>query len=212
MTEMPQPLRQGMDHAAQFAALRQQGGHEVDAVRFQYLESLATRAQAQPDAVRRVLDARLATALATYAVRLEQARSVAKVTSPLERKAEPTPLADLLRHIAQQSAPDRADDQAELKSLRHCRDTWSQLSVDRAVKQALATGPANAGPLNSHALVLQALQTMRDIAPAYLNRFMAYADALLWLDQAHAGSTPPPKSAGRGDISKKRKSGRAKAG
>ena len=86
----------------------------------------------------------------------------------------------------------------ELKSLRYFRRTWSALSVDRQ----LAQGPENAGPLNSHRLVLRSLQLMRDVAPNYLERFMSYADALLWLEQADGApppkKAPPPAKAARG--------------
>ncbi len=76
----------------------------------------------------------------------------------------------------------------ELKALRLVRDTWAKQSNEQRVTQALDNVPADAGPLNSHKLVTRSLATMRDISPAYLNRFVAYVEALLWLEQA--GSTP----------------------
>lgn len=146
-----------------------------------------------------------------------------------------TPLADLASYIAERSAPapgmhDAPDSRAdavpaaslaepaapadsanatgsvrELKSLRYFRSTWSALSVDRQLAQALAQGPENAGPLNSHQLVLRSLQLMRDVAPNYLQRFMSYADALLWLERAEASGTPakkapPPAKARSGNV------------
>ena len=71
----------------------------------------------------------------------------------------------------------------ELKSLRYFRSTWSRLSAEQQLAQALAQAPENAGPLNSHLLVLRALQLMQDVSPDYLQRFMSYADTLLWLEQ-----------------------------
>jgi hypothetical protein len=68
--------------------------------------------------------------------------------------------------------------------VRHFRNTWSKLSADRQVAKALGQGPQNAGPINSHRLVLASLALMREISPDYLNRFMCYADALLCLDQS----------------------------
>ncbi len=107
-------------------------------------------------------------------------------------------LAELLEHVGRQSgircsvgdavpvgsvvAPD-----AELKSLRYFRSTWSRLSLEQQLSRALAQAPDNAGPLNSHFLVLQALIRMRDIAPQYLEGFIAHAQALLWLEQAEGG-------------------------
>ncbi len=76
----------------------------------------------------------------------------------------------------------------ELKALRLVRDTWAKQSNEQRVTQALGNVPADAGPLTSHKLVTRSLATMRDISPAYLNRFVAYVEALLWLEQA--GSTP----------------------
>ncbi len=133
----------------------------------------------------------------------------------LEPEAPRSPLAELLRYITQQTTlafegdPARENEEhADLKSLRYFRDDWSKLSTDHSVARALATGPSNAGPLNSHALILQSLKLMRDTAPDYLTRFMNYANALLWMEQANNSSTPPKKNAGRGDASKKRKPAR----
>ncbi len=81
----------------------------------------------------------------------------------------------------------------ELKSIRNFRNTWSKLSVDKQVKQALGQAPKNAGPINSHMLVLRSLALMRDISPDYLNRFMSYADALLSLDQGEKEKPGNPK-------------------
>jgi hypothetical protein len=62
------------------------------------------------------------------------------------------------------------------------------------VAQALDQAPKNAGPINSHMLVLRSLALMRDIAPDYLNRFMSYVDTLLCLDP---DAPAPAKSAGK---------------
>lgn len=75
----------------------------------------------------------------------------------------------------------------ELKTVRNFRNTFSKLSVDLQVAQALEQAPKNAGPINSHMLVLRSLALMRDISPDYLNRFMSYADTLLCLDQDEKG-------------------------
>jgi hypothetical protein len=134
-----------------------------------------------------------------------------------------SPLADLVASVTPRSPEDgdggSADDvgpnagaHAELKSLRYFRSSWSKLRVDQQLSQALAQAPKNAGPLNSHLLVLQSIKLMREISPEYLNRFVSYADTLLWLDQADSGRGPPQKEAVRGDSDKKRKTGRARSG
>ena len=133
------------------------------------------------------------------------------------------PLTELLAHIERHTpdgavggradpAAGRAEPQRELKSLRYFRSTWSRLSLDRQLSHAFAQAPPNAGPLNSHFLVVQSLRLMRDISPEYLEQFMSYADALLWLDQADSGRGPAQKSAVRGERDKKRKPGRGNAG
>lgn len=100
-------------------------------------------------------------------------------------------LAELARHLAQHtqdnpetSQPGSQSARPELKSIRYFRNTWSKLSAEKQVAQALQQAPKNAGPINSHMLVLRSLALMRDISPDYLNRFMSYADTLLRLDPA----------------------------
>ena len=86
-----------------------------------------------------------------------------------------------------------AGSRSELKTIRKFRNTWAKLSVDKQVAQALEQAPKNAGPINSHMLVLRSLALMRDISPDYLNRFMSYADTLLCLDQCEKEKVGHPK-------------------
>jgi hypothetical protein len=62
------------------------------------------------------------------------------------------------------------------------------------VEEAIARKPANAGPLNSHVLVLQALGMMQTLSPEYLRRFLAHVEALQWLELAQ-GKYPRPQAA-----------------
>lgn len=109
-------------------------------------------------------------------------------------------LGALVRELEQHS-PENADarlegstgSRPELKAIRNFRDTWAKLSVDKQVAQALEQAPRNAGPINSHMLVLRSLALMRDISPDYLNRFMSYADTLLCLDQGEKEKPVNPK-------------------
>lgn len=140
----------------------------------------------------------------------------------LETPRGNSPLAELLAHIGQHTvdnAPAPGDGPGaaleapgELKSVRYFRSTWSRLSVDRQLTHAFAHAPENAGPLNSHFLVLQTLRQMRSISVEYVDQFMSYVDALQWLDQADGGRNPVKKAAARGERDKKRKAGRADAG
>jgi hypothetical protein len=121
-------------------------------------------------------------------------------------------LAELIDHIARHAPPAGPGLAAgggtpDLKAVTYFRSTWSRLSADRRVTQSLAKVPDNAGPLNSHHLVHRALLLMRELSPEYLNRFMSYVDALLWIDQA--GGSMASAHAPRADTPKK--SGRAKS-
>lgn len=111
-------------------------------------------------------------------------------------------LRELVLYMAQQSAaqpeagaPGALPSRPELKTTRHFRKTWSKLSADKQLTQALDLAPKNAGPINPHMLVLRSLRLMRDISPDYLNRFTSYVDALLCLDQGNKGKPGQGKQA-----------------
>ena len=173
----------------QLVALRLAGAQQFDPVRFAYMEALARRAQGQNDKVQALLKNRLAGAFADWSARHHaQVPTQAPTQVPTQASAPdaaPRPLAALLHYLAQQSpgSAERQDSaRPELHSVRKFRNTWSKLSSDKQVKKSLAQAPKNAGPLNSHMLVLRSLGLMRDISPDYLNRFMCYADTLLCLE------------------------------
>jgi hypothetical protein len=100
----------------------------------------------------------------------------------------------------------------ELKSVRLFRSTWSKLSADKQLNAALDKAPRNAGPINSHMLVLRSLALMRDISPDYLNRFISYADTLVHLEQSEKPKTALPKTEAEGAVGKKAKVRRLRAG
>lgn len=77
------------------------------------------------------------------------------------------------------SRPPRA---VEMKSVQQFRQSWQRMKVQDQVEHALSQGPANAGPLNSHRLVLRTLGLMQELSPAYLHHFMSHLDTLLQLD------------------------------
>lgn len=183
------------DICQQIAALRQAGAEQKEPVRLYYLQALADRASAHEGQVRQLLDKRLLQVLQDLQTRMAQAERDAKGTAgTLPSSSKRAPLAELTRHIAQQ-APQHGEPgwdisltgaqglRPELKSIRYFRNTWSKLSVDRQVNKALDQAPKNAGPINSHMLVLRSLALMRELSPDYLNRFMSHVDTLLCLDQ-----------------------------
>jgi hypothetical protein len=218
------------DIAPALAALRARGAAQRDPMRFHVIEALARRAAAHSGEVRQLLDAKLARLLAACAQQLDHAQPGAGAGSPPVPAPTPQrgPLAALIHQLDQQAAAlgqDRthgttgaigvsaadAGAPVELKALRHFRSTWSRLSIDQQLSRSLAKAPGNAGPLNSHLLLLRALTLMRDSAPGYLDRFMSYVDALLWLDQAGSTSAPAAGPLARGEADRKRgKSGRGK--
>lgn len=215
------PLDPAIDFSALIASLRMAGAAGFDPLRLHYIDVLAKRAMAHQGSAKRLLDGKLAQALADFKERFEQAQCEARETvartaphyphaadelerlfiagdfkglrrcvATLETSARRASLGALVRQLEQHS-PGNADvrwegnggSRFELKTIRRFRNTWSKLSADKQVTQALELAPKNAGPINSHMLVLRSLALMRDISPDYLNRFMSYADTLLCLDQ-----------------------------
>jgi hypothetical protein len=212
------------DWQARLDTLQASGAERHDPVRFAYLVALTRRAATAAEPVRQLLMAKTATLADELA---------AHPTPPCAASPEstaPSPLADLLTYISQQAHVQSEITQpatasvtvnrdfrpnfqnssagnppaAELKSVAYFRNTWSRLSTEQQLTQTLAQAPANAGPMNSQHLVLRSLEAMRDISPDYLQNFMSYIDALIWLD--HADPTRPAASrAGSGDGEKKRR-------
>jgi hypothetical protein len=74
-------------------------------------------------------------------------------------------------------------DADELSSIHYFRESLVRRNADKLVTQAIREIPEGAGPLNSQKLIVQSLASMRDLSPHYLNRFVAYIDTLLWLEQ-----------------------------
>ncbi|HNV58506.1 MAG TPA: DUF2894 domain-containing protein [Rhodoferax sp.] len=134
--------------------------------------------------------------------RLQQHDSLGELTLQLEQQSrkhtDPTQQAGMAPRV-------------ELKSVRQFRNTWSKLSAVRQVTRAMDKGPKNAGPINSHMLVLRSLALMRDISPDYLNRFVSYVDTLLCLDQSERLSQPAVRAPSEGVTKKKTASRRSVA-
>ena len=197
------------------ASLRAEDADRHDPARFHYLEALSRRLPGQPAPVQLILAARLQQAVADYAARAyaaakvanrpaeepgaRQAASPAAPHAPLE-----SPLARLNRDLAARARAEedsaRTDDGASLsglKSVRQFGEVWSRISAEQQVLQAQHRGPENAGPLNSHKLMVRSLSLMRALSPDYLRRFLAQMDALLWLEQANARPARVPAKSAR---------------
>lgn len=207
-----------------------EGANPWDPVRFRYIEVLARRHEAAEGLVRQVLADKLQQALSDYTDAAERAKraphaakgAVRSAGTPSIVKPSCPPLARLNRYIesrTQGEADDstasssisattlgnlhgRPHDRPEMKSLRGFRESWSRIAAEQQVDKAVGRGPENAGPLNSHLLVLRSLGLMRDLSPDYLRRFLSHLDCLLWLDQAHqqyAVAEPKPARRSRKD-------------
>ena len=174
-------------------SLRAEGAHHYDPARFHYLEALARRLQGQHAAVQQVLASRFREDVAAYAGR----RSLIVGEIPcLPKSAAPAPGAALAQLNRELNARARADAGTELasegaslsdlRSVRQFSEVWSKISAEQQVVQALHRGPENAGPLNSHRLMLRSLSLMQSLSPDYLRRFLSQMDSLLWLEQASA--------------------------
>lgn len=85
-------------------------------------------------------------------------------------------------HHATSSAIAANPPSLELKTVRESRATWARMSVDKQLSLAMKQAPQNAGPINSHMLVLRSLAMMQSISPDYLSRVVSYVDTLLLLD------------------------------
>lgn len=174
----------GAELQAAIEALRSEGMGRVDPVRLHHMALIAQRLPQQTEAVRRVLAARLRRWLDDVEATSHVASHAASHAA--SRPAPPSPLLELTRRLTADVAPghvlDRAPRHPELKATQRFRETWARVAADRQVVQAFTRAPDNAGPLNSHLLVLRSLSVMRELSPDYLRRFMAHLDALQWLD------------------------------
>lgn len=161
-------------------------------VRFHRLDALERRAASHDGEVRRLLDARLAELIAAYAADLEAAAPSLAARAAAADAPTSDAISGLIGYIAEQAAlrDQMATDEAtpraafpELAVLDDFRQLWSAVRVENQTRVSLEQVPTDAGPLNSGALVHRSLTLMRELSPGYLQHFMAYVDALTWLER-----------------------------
>lgn len=176
-------------------SLRSEGAHQHDPVRFRYLETLDRRMRLQPAAVQALLERKLHEALAAY-----QHDARTPQASPNHAQSPPAEncLSQLNRDLntraradAHQALVDGTQSMSDLRSVRQFSEVWSKISAEKQVTQALHAGPENAGPLNSHKLMLRSLNLMRTLSPDYLRHFWAQMDSLLWMERMNTGFAAP---------------------
>ena len=174
-------------------ALRASGAARVDAVSWHYIEALNQRMQALSGPAQLLLLAKL-----QEAVQRLEARMSTACEPHAAPAAMPSPLATLLQDMRSKNAPQAGGKTpgwpSENPRIQQFRKQLSKISVQKQVSQAIAQAPQNAGPINSHMLVLRSLGLMRDISPDYLNRFMGYVDTLLILDSPQTVKATPKKA------------------
>jgi hypothetical protein len=170
-----------------------------DPVGWHYIEQLAQRTAQATGPAQALLCAKFDKARQDLNARFVAAKTSSVPTQPL-MPATPSPLAQLLQEMTPASglvspSPSGAW-RAESPRILQFRQQLGKISVQKQVSKAMAQAPQNAGPINSHMLVLRSLGLMRDASPDYLNRFMVYLDTLLCLDEAVTTKVAPRKSPG----------------
>ena len=205
-------MSQALQARALLATWRERGADRHDPVQFRFMEALERRAARYDGEARRLLDERLARATAAYADALAHASA-----DPAAAHADApagSPLAALLDYIVQHT---RTQAQApvgpgaatsvpmpkEVEVLEHFREIWQKVSSEKQLRESLERVPGNAGPLNSHSLVYRSLALMHEVSPAYLRQFLAYIDALSWLEQFQSGALGAGDDAPRAASGKK---------
>ncbi|KRA73005.1 MULTISPECIES: DUF2894 domain-containing protein [unclassified Lysobacter] len=206
------------DHAI-LDAWREQGADRMDPLAFHYLVALRRRAIDRDGDARRELERRLSDLIAAYAGDLARTAAHAADASPIGMPARGM-LGELADELAGRAASRNggkvADDNAaravlpELGMLDDFRKIWASVRSDSQVRRSLEDAPSNAGPLNSSRLVHRSLSLMRELSPGYLQQFLAYVDALSWLEQMNEGGVlaaqePPQRDSGKPRTRKPRK-------
>ena len=198
-------------------AWRERGADRLDPVRFYFIEALDRRAAGHSGEARRILDDRLTKLLQAYANDLDQAESQTANGGEPARGA----LTELIEYMSCRAPMDSVGATADHTSPRHTsypemevldyfRKTWTKVSAEKQFRQSLAQVPGNAGPLNSSSLVHRSLSLMRELSPGYLQQFLAYVDALSWMEQMNGGGAMPEKDAPRSGNPRKNTRGKAR--
>lgn len=204
--------------AAKLQAWRELGLDACHPLRFAYLEALAARLPRLQGAARELLEQRLTGLLEEYAREGEgrpddgstsaRARETAQGRGALgrllddiasARTREPGALAGTAAEA--EPAPEPAPVTAiaptgEMPLLQEVREIWDGVRTASQLRQSLVPAQEDAGPLNSSVLVHRALTLMQATSPEYLQHFVAYAEALSWMEQLQQVRLPPAPATG----------------
>ena len=203
---MPENPRSPADALA-FDALRERGVDRRDPVRFRLAETLARRASAHAGAARCVIDDKLAALMDMLSRPNDSTPAPAPSGPPRGLLADLVAQASRLKSgpllVPASGLRDAAADPAHAgpatdpKTLHFFKRTWSRLSAEQRLAQSRASLPENAGPLNSQHLVHRSLTLMHELSPEYLERFVAYVDALQRLELSNDAVGQEAAQAGR---------------
>ncbi|PUE46555.1 DUF2894 domain-containing protein [Limnohabitans sp. 2KL-51] len=170
---------------------------QLDPVGWHHIQVLTERTRTQTGLAQVLLQAKLNSALAQLQARLA-AQKKQHIPHIQPTRDAPSPLSALLRDMSAPSAErplsPGGHGRMDKPHIVQFRQQLGKMSVQKKVTQAIAQAPQNAGPINSHMLVLRSLGLMRDLSPDYLNRFMGYVDTLLFLDMPQTVKATPKKA------------------
>lgn len=191
-----------LDPRAMIEAWRAQGADRLDRAGFHRIDAMARRAAGADGELRRVLEGRVYSLIGAYADALGRREPANGALDAASAGDTLGTLASRLRDEATQRESVRAGAAGvepaafpQLPALDEFRTRWSQLSLDRQVRQSLQRTPTDAGPLNSGLLVHRALNLMQSLSPEYLQQFLAYVDALAWMERLGEGMPEPEDAA-----------------
>ncbi len=203
-------MSSGTHAQARLQGWREQGADRLDPLAFHRIEALQRRIARCGEAARPLLEQRLDALLQAYAERVPvQAEAAAAMGAAAGGTPTDPAEGGLTALLAELQGRDRGPAQAEaravypqLPALDDFRRLWTRLRSDSQLRQSLRQAPEDAGPLNNARLVHRALVLMRGLSPGYLQPFLAYVDALAWLepfaDSAAAEREEHPRAAGAG--------------
>jgi hypothetical protein len=98
--------------------------------------------------------------------------------------------ADAVRTVSSVPADPPARSPDELRAAAYFRDARRQRHAETVVSREVLGAPEDSGPLNPQKLAIRSLLAMGSLSPAYLGRFVASVETLLWLEKA--GETGKP--------------------
>ncbi len=201
-------MHRSADPGAVLQAWREAGADRLDPMRFVHIEALWRRAGAHDGAVRQLLDARLDALMDAYGTALDQAvaggwNAAADAGGRTPAAAAPGPLGALVALLARgggmqastagaapaavapsgQPLADVPDSWQAPAVLDEARQLWSRVRIEQQMRESLLQLPEDAGPLNSGVLVHRAFALMSELSPEYLQHFLTYVDALVWMQQ-----------------------------